>query len=156
MRVNHQLLSDAIQVLYAGDFVFRFPGNATAAHFSNLLGKIGEKKSLVRKIGIEIAGRLDLVSFGGANMGVELKRQSWVILKRELVGLRSVKIRVALFKGWIKGGEEGRRRVVETLVGLMGIFRGLLIVVSEGNPWMDGEMRGIFEACRERMRNVGA
>jgi hypothetical protein len=79
-----------------------------------------------------------------------------VILKRELVGLRSVKIRVALFKGLIKGGEEGRRHVVETLVGLMGIFRGLLIVVSEGNPWMDREMRGIFEACRERMRNVGA
>jgi hypothetical protein len=75
MRVNHQLLSDAIQVLYAGDFVFHFPGNATAAPFSSWPGKIGEK-SLVRKIGIEIAGCLDLVSLGGANMGVELKRQS--------------------------------------------------------------------------------
>jgi len=106
----------------------------------------------VRKIGVAIAVRLDQASLEGAHMCTELKRQAFITLKRGLEGLRNVEIRVS-FKGAMERGEVGRRRVIETIVGLMGIFRGLEIVVSEGDRRMDQEMRNILETRRERMRS---
>lgn len=86
-------------------------------------------------------------------MSVELKRQALVALKSELRGLKSVEFRL-WFKERVKGGEKERRLVTETLVGLMGIFRGLEIVIVRGTGWLDdeNETRAIVMACEERLR----
>jgi hypothetical protein len=152
MRVNRQLLSDAIHVVYGADFVFRFPENSTEIHVKSWLGTIGEKRCLVKRIGVEIMVRLDQMSLHGANMGVELKRQAFVTLKSELGGLKSVEIRL-WFKERVRGGEKKRRLVIETLVELVGIFRGLKIVIVKGTGWRndENETKAIVEVCKERL-----
>ena len=133
--------------------MFRFPDRYSAIHVKSSLATIGEKKSLMRRIGVEIVVRLRQMSVHGANMSVELKRQALVALKSELRGLKSVEFRL-WFKERVKGGEKERRLVTETLVGLMGIFRGLEIVIVRGTGWLDdeNETRAIVMACEERLR----
>jgi len=74
-------------------------------------GTIGEKKSLVKKIGVRVF--LNLVELSSpAGTGAELlignRRREFSVLKSELENLKIVEIRIEGCKNGIAGGEEGR------------------------------------------------
>jgi hypothetical protein len=154
LRVNHQLYTEAVEVLY-GDFVFEFVNTTRLEDVRFWLDLLGDKKKLVKHIGVAVVVDLkvlslvdDLVSRAAKN-GMKFKSEAWGCLRRELEGLKSVRIEFA-FVRMLRGGWPGRENLIEELLRLLRIFEGLDIMLIDG-PWMNEERASILETCYERM-----
>jgi hypothetical protein len=153
LRVNQQLLSEATEVLYGGDFVFHFPASRSAGGVHHWLELIGDKKSLVKKISVTYQVRLGQFSMVAASLPVA---KGFATLKRELVNLKSVKIRVVFQQTpcFPPESEQGRQRECDALTYLVGIFRGLATLVVVNHMLPDTPWKGLVDACVERMEEA--
>jgi len=156
LRVNQQLLSEGIDVLYGGNFVFEFSNTTRVGSVRFWLGVLGEKKRMVKHIGVSIVVDLKMSLIGdarsrAARKEIEFKKEAWEVLRRELEGLKRVRIEIK-FVGSLYGGQPGRERLLDGIMGLLRLFRGLETVVVDGDR-MNRERVGILETCNERMSN---
>ena len=157
LRINHQLLSEATDVLYGGDFVFHFPANPRPGDVLRWLRVIGDKKSMVQKIGVCYnvrLGQLSMSDASGRRPGYHA--EGFAILKRELVNLNSVKMRIVFLQTdyWPSESDEGRQRVFDALTDLVGIFRGLATLVIESDMCPDTSWKDLVDVCVERMEEA--
>lgn len=160
LRINHQLLSETTEVLYGGDFVFHFPATRKPGDVHHWLRVIGDKKSLVKKIGVTYNVRLDqlcLSDDSGRRPGH--RAEAFATLKSELVNLKSVEMRIVFLRilrtpYWPIESEEGRQRVFDALTDLVGIFRGLATLVIENNMAPGMTWKDLVDVCVERMEEA--
>jgi hypothetical protein len=156
LRVNQQLLSEATEVLYGGDFVFHFPASCNAVGVHHWLEVIGDKKSLAKKISVTHQVHLGQFKMAAASLAVA---KGFVTLKRELVNLKSVEMRVVFRQtlGLPPESEQGRvgiQRECDALTYLVGIFRGLATLVVVNHILPDTPWKGLVDACVERMEEA--
>lgn len=153
LRVNHQLLSEATEVLYGGDFVFHFPASRKGGDVHHWLHVIGDKKSLVKKISVSYEVRLGEFIMVAATLSVA---EGFATLKRELVNLKSVEMRIVF--EWTPclppKSEKGRQRECDALTDLVGIFRGLATLVVVNHMLPGTSWKGLVDVCVERMEEA--
>jgi hypothetical protein len=77
-------------VFYSGDFTFQFPARMTAASVTSWPDNIGDRRTLVKQIGVVVEGR--------ASSSTYHRTQTFRVLRRELENLKSADIRVVFFK----------------------------------------------------------
>jgi hypothetical protein len=150
LRINHQLRSEATEVLYGGDFVFHFLASPSADDIHRWLHVIGDKKSLLTKIAVRYH-----VHLGGPKMTDATGRgtEGFAALKRELVNLKSVEMRIVFERTPFAPieSEKVRQLVLDALTDLVGIFRGLATLVIENHMFRDTSWKGFLDACFEKM-----
>jgi hypothetical protein len=157
LRINHQLLSEATEVLYGGDFVFHFPASRKPSDVHHWLHVIGDKKSLVKKIGVCYNVRLGQFSMSDASGRRPGHRaEGFATLKRELVNLKSVEMRIVFLRTpyWSDESDEGRQRDFDALTDLVGIFRGLATLVIESDMAPDTSWKDLVDVCVEKMEEA--
>jgi hypothetical protein len=159
LRLNRQLHSEAIEVLYGGPFVFEFCNSTRANNVRLWLDVLGDKKKLVKHVGVSVVLDLEMLSIiggpyvDGAKKQVEVKREAWSILKEELVSLQSVRVQID-FVSRIRGGPPGRERLLDEIMGLLGAFRGVKTIrIEQGQfAYKEFEERAhVLETCIERV-----
>lgn len=82
MRINRQLHGEAIEVLYAGDFVFNLPRESIWSEhegtIQNFLSTIGEKKDRIKRISLSVT----LESFGAIPQQDLTRFGAWRVRQR--------------------------------------------------------------------------
>ncbi|KAE9370135.1 hypothetical protein N431DRAFT_559402 [Stipitochalara longipes BDJ] len=149
LRLNHQLASEAIDVIYNGDFTFRLPTRFCENNVNTWLSTIGEKRNLIKRIGICIEADLHLITCPGPSSDQRGRKRGSLLLREQLESLKNVEIRVMLFESNLERGQEDEEILRYMIRDLMGVFRGLATVVAD-EALVDGEMRRLIEGCNER------
>jgi hypothetical protein len=136
LRINHQLLSDAISVLYSNGFTFCFPARFREDNVNTWLHTIGDKKKLVKRISVCVEAHANLLTWGPA-CHQQASKLGCLLLKEELVNLTSVEIVVALLpSGVVRDelsdhtltcGEHEKEILVDMIMDFMGIFPGFSV-----------------------------
>jgi hypothetical protein len=157
LGINHQLLSDAISVLYSSDFTFHSPTRFSEGNVNTWLRTIGGKKKLVKRISVCIEASMHLLARRGHICDQQGRKLGCLLLKEELVNLTSVEISVMLFPSEVvreqmsgytlKGGENEKGIFADMIMELMGIFPGLATLVVDK---FHEEMKDVVEACSQR------
>lgn len=155
LRVNHQLLSETLEVLYAGDFVFEFSNTTRLGNVRFWLDALGEKRGLVRQIAVSVVvdlKMLSVIAHAGklaATNTIRDKKDAWACLRRELEGLESVRVELG-FVRMMDDALMGMERVVGELMALIGIFEGVKRLAIDGSR-MTEERVTILQKCNKMM-----
>lgn len=152
--INRQLMSDAIEVVYGGDFTFQFPSRFSVRDMDDWLGTIGDKKSLVKRIGISIRVNMERLTAPVAMYDQRGRKRDCQDWRKKFENLKRVEIRFLYISSQVRGGHREREILIEMILELMRVFRGLEVVVIDWSLVENG-MTGIKEACAERRKIAG-
>jgi hypothetical protein len=135
--LNHQLRAEAEEYFYkSGDFIFAWPRCECACCVPVFLGK----RSLKAR---EMGGvYLRLLVNTQVRMGYRNEQAFFQALLKELKGLRKVVVCVRFLGGVVD--EEELEWIVGTLVGLVGVFRGVRKVELEHDACEATEATGLI------------
>jgi len=152
--INKQLMFDAIEVVYAGDFIFQFTSPTNLENATKWLDTIGEKKELIKNIGVCLytlgTCRQSMQHFAEH---IDTKKKECVILVQELVGLTNVCINIAFgrLRYYPGPSEVGRERATVALVDFLSVFRGKKESTRKlMAPSMKREFRRILKDVKKR------
>jgi hypothetical protein len=151
LRINHQITSEAVDVLYGGDFIFEFSNTTRISKVRFWLDLVGEKKKLVKHIRVSTVINLKMLSLldaegsTPAKKGMGYQMEAWACLRRELTALRTVSIYIG-FVSALKGGQPGKDRLMDQVMGLVKVFEGLDRVLIDGDR-LNEERKSILQAC---------
>jgi hypothetical protein len=73
--------------------------------------------------------------------------EAWACLRRELRALRTVRIYIG-FVSALKGGQPGKDRLMNHIMGLVKVFEGLEKVLIDGDR-LNEERISILQACND-------
>ena len=157
LRLNRQLYSEAIDVLYGGDFVFEFSNATVPGDVKLFLDLMGEKKRIIKHIGVRMIVNLKIASLprrrgdDGKEKRTEMdvKRDTWEVLRSELESLRSVRIELG-FVEVVRGLEVGKERAIREILRMAAPFSWLGTFVPDGH-WTNEERISILDACKQRI-----
>jgi len=150
--INKQLYDEATEVVYCGDFRFQLVENQTVEQVRRFLDTVGEKKALLKNVGVRARVHASNLSIDLLNRwglwGIIAVKKSLELLVSECTGLKMVYILLdASRHGPVRFGEVGRERVIEALMEFLMIFRGKRIMLSLRGDIT--ERMGVIMECQE-------
>lgn len=149
LLVNRQMHMEAEDVLYS-TFRFGLPQYLDAALVRDFLGSLSPRAvHLIRNVTVHVVLRMD---GKGAHI-VKQWREAFEALVREVSRLRSVVVAVD-FVGSPVEEEVRRKGLVDTVLGLAGVFKGvesLELAYRDRGPQFQ-QRTDIVRDCKERIR----